>query len=131
MQNSIDTKQLRSFGLLVGGVFAVIGLWPALLRGHEFRLWALILAGLLLLPGLVMPRRLRPIYQIWMAIGHVLGWINTRIILGVIFYGLFTPVGLAMRLWSKDPMRRTFEPAADTYRLLRAPRPSSHMTHQF
>lgn len=131
MQNSVDTKQLRSFGLIVGGIFAVIGLWPALVRGEEPRLWVLLLAGLLLVPALAVPRVLQPIYRIWMAIGHILGWINTRIILGVIFYAIFTPVAQAMRLMGKDPMRRRFEPEVDTYRVMRQSRPRDHMIHQF
>jgi hypothetical protein len=66
-----------------------------------------------------------------MAIGEILGWINTRILLGLIFYGIFTPLGLLMRLRGQDPMRRTLTPEADTYRVVRQPRPSSHMQHQF
>ena len=131
MQNSVATKQLRSFGLTVGSIFAVIGLLPAVIRGEEPRLWVLMLAGWLLIPALVVPRVLRPVYRVWMAIGHILGWINTRILLGVVFYGLFTPMGLAMRLIGKDPMRRQFEPEVDTYRVVRQPRLGAHMTHQF
>src|SRR5262249_38232070 len=47
MRNEITNKQLRSFGLTVGGMFAVIGFWPLFLRGENLRLWALILAGFL------------------------------------------------------------------------------------
>lgn len=128
---AIEPKHLRSFGLTVGGVFAAIGLWPAVVRDEDVRLWAVALAGLLLLPALVRPRSLQTVYRVWMRLGERLGWINSRIILGVIFYGLFTPAGLIMRLRGKDPMRRHWEPEADTYRLVRQPRPSSHMTRQF
>ncbi len=131
MKSEIDRKQLRSFGWLVGGIFALIGLWPALLRGEDLKVWAIVVAGLLTIPALVLPKSLRPLYKIWMTAGHILGWINTRIILSIIFYGLFTPMGLVMRLFGKDPMRRQFESAASTYRITRQPRPSSHMRHQF
>jgi len=126
-----EIKQLRSFGLLVGGIFAVIGLWPAVFHQEDIRLWALVLAGVLAIPALALPKSLRPIYRVWMAVGHILGWINTRILLGVIFFGIVTPMGLVMRLAGKDPMRRKFENAADTYRFVRRSRPGSHMTHQF
>jgi hypothetical protein len=67
-----------------------------------------------------------------MAAGHVLGWINTRIILLAIFYGVFTPVGLVMRFFAgKHPMRHKLEPSADTYRIRPQPRPRSHMTRQY
>ncbi len=131
MNSTAETRQYRSFGLLVGGIFGLIGLWPALFRGQNPRLWAILLAGLLLLPAVVLPKSLAPVHRIWMAAGHVLGWINTRIILGVVFYGLLTPMGLAMRLLGKDPLRRRFDPKAETYRVTRPPRPGSHMTHQF
>lgn len=128
---SRDTKALRSFGLIVGGLFALIGWWPALVRGDDLRLWALILAGLLLIPAILYPRCLAPVHRIWMAIGHVMGWVNTRVVLTVVFYGIFAPIGLAMRLLGKAPIRHKFEPGAATYRVGRQARPSSHMRHQF
>ncbi len=132
MKSKSDIKQLRNFGLMVGGIFAAMGLWPVLFRSDDPRLWALVLAGLLVIPALVLPRSLGSIYRGWMAIGYVLGWINTRVILGAIFYGLFTPIGMVRRfLLAKDSMNRRFEPEADTYRVLRQPRPSSHMKRQF
>jgi hypothetical protein len=126
-----EMKHLRSFGLMVGGIFAGIGVWPAVWRGQPFRLWSLILGGILLVLGLFWPRGLTPIYRLWMTVGEVLGWINTRVILGAIFYLLFTPMGLYMRLRGKDPMRRTLAPEAESYRVVRQPRPASHMRHQF
>ena len=126
-----DTKHLRSFGLIVGGIFALIGVWPVVWRGQPLRLWSLTLGGLLLVLGLVLPRSLTQLYRLWMTVGEVLGWINTRVILGAIFYLLFTPMGLYMRLRGKDPMRRTLVPEAESYRVVRQPRPSSHMRHQF
>ena len=125
------TSEYRSFGLLVGGIFALIGLWPALFRGQSPRLWAILLAGLLILPAAFAPRSLASVHRIWMAASEFLAWINTRIILGVVFYTLLTPLGLAMRLLGKDPLSRKFEPDGDTYRVARQRRPASHMTHQY
>ena len=126
-----ETKHLRSFGLLVGGIFALIGVWPTVWRGQPPRLWSLIPGGLLLVLALAWPRSLTHVYRLWMTVGEVLGWINTRLILGGIFYLLFTPMGMCMRLRGKDPMRRTLLPEAESYRVARQPRPSSHMWHQF
>ena len=126
-----DTKHLRSFGLIVGSIFALIGVWPAVWRGQPLRLWSLILGGVLMASALVWPRSLTRVYRLWMTVGEALGWINTRIILGVLFYLLFTPLGWCMRLRGKDPMRRTLAPEAESYRVVRQPRPSSHMRHQF
>jgi len=131
MDNKKETKELRTFGLIVGGIFLILGLWPALWRGEEPRLWALIPGILLVFLGISLPGSLKRAQQVWMVIGHVLGWINTRIILGIVFYGLITPMGLVMRLFGWDSMRRTLVPRADTYRVVRQPRPPSHMTRQF
>jgi hypothetical protein len=126
-----EPQQLRSFGLLVGSIFAVIGLWPVLWHRDDGRLWALVLAGGLIVPALVYPRSLTFAYGVWMTLGNVWGWINTRIVLGGIFYGLFTPIGLVRRLRGQDSMRCRWEPEADTYRVVRQPRAGSHMRRQF
>ena len=126
-----DGKQLRKFGLLVGGIFCAIGLWPAILRGQNPRLWAVTIGVLLLIPALVAPRILGPVYRVWMTAGEALGWINTRILLGVVFYGLITPMGLAMRLCGKNTMRLTYEPGLESYRVVKHPRSGAHMTRQF
>jgi hypothetical protein len=131
MNQTASIKELRNFGLLVGGVFGLIGLWPALLRGEPFRLWALVIGGTLLLFGSLLPRALSPVHQGWMWIGHVLGWINTRILLGIVFYGLVTPIGIVFRLMGKDTMRQAFSENSQTYRVNRRSRPRSHMKYQF
>lgn len=131
MLNEPNAKQLRSFGLLVGGIFCAIGIWPLVVRGEGLRLWALILGGLFVAPSLVFPRMLGPVYRVWMAIGHILGRVNTAIILAIIFYGVITPMGVVMRMLGKDSMRRYFDSSAETYRLTKSSRPGSHMLRQF
>lgn len=125
------TKDLRQFGLLIGGVFAVIGLWPFAVRSESPRLWAMILGGLLILLGGVLPQSLKQIHSVWMKVGHVLGSINTRILLGIVYYLLITPMGLVRRLMGKDSLHRTFRQDAATYRVVRAKRPRQHMRNQF
>ena len=126
-----ETKHLRSFGLMVGGIFALLGVWPAVWRGQPLRLWSLLLGGILMTLALAWPRSLTQIYRLWMTVGEVLGGINTRLILSGLFYLVFTPLGLYMRLRGKDPMRRTLAPEAESYRVVRQPRPAAHMRHQF
>lgn len=131
MEQPTTTKDLRSFGLLVGGIFCVIGLWPLVFRGEPMRLWGIGIGGVLVLLGGILPRALAPVHKGWMWIGHVLGWINTRILLGIVFYGLVTPIGLIFRMMGKDTMRQAFSESSSTYRVLRTPRPRSHMKYQF
>ena len=131
MQNEVDNKQLRSFGLIVGGIFAVIGVWPLVIHSAEPRWWALIVATLLVLPAAIYPRSLYWPHKGWMALGHVLGWINTRIILGMVFYAVVSPIGFVRRLMGKDPMGRQHRPDLESYRVIRTPRPPSHLTKQY
>ena len=131
MKTDIDPKQLRSFGLIVGGIFALIGLWPMVWRGSDPRWWAIVSAMLLIAPAMTVPRILAPVHRAWMFVGHILGWVNTRIILAIGFFGLVTPVGFFMRLAGKDPMRRRYEPAVPSYRVAKPSRTGSHMQQQF
>jgi hypothetical protein len=122
---------LRSFGLTVGGIFAVIGFWPVIFHHGNLRWWAIVVAGCLLIPAVVFPKSLFWIHTGWMAVGHVLGWINTRIILGVVFYAIVTPIGLVRRWLGKDPMGQHLRPDLDSYRVTRKSRPASHLTRQY
>ena len=131
MDHAATRKELRHFGLLVGAVFTVIGLWPLVFRGEPLRLWAIGIGGLLIAFGGILPQLLRPIHKGWMWVGHVMGWVNTRIILGILFYGMVTPMGVFMKLTGRDPMRRKLEPDTKTYRVMCQPRPASHMKNMF
>jgi Saxitoxin biosynthesis operon protein SxtJ len=59
------------------------------------------------------------------------GWVNSRIILSVVYYILIVPIGVIQRMTGKDAMRRKFEPTAETYKIPRARRPASHMQRQY
>jgi hypothetical protein len=131
MNQTATRNELRHFGLLVGAVFTVIGLWPLVFRGEPLRLWAIGIGCLLIACGGALPFVLAPIHKGWMWVGHILGWINTRILLGIVFYALVTPIGLVCRLMGKDTMRQGSAQSSTTYRVLRSPRPHSHMKYQF
>jgi hypothetical protein len=131
MRTNPEKKALRSFGFIVGGVFAVIGLWPRLLEGQGVRTWALALAALLALPAAASPALLTYPYKAWMMVGHALGWINTRVILSLFYYVILTPVGIVFRLAGRDSMRRRYDQEAPSYRQPRESRPGSHMRQQF
>jgi hypothetical protein len=128
---TVTNKQLRSFGLIMGGVLGFFGFWPLLFRGSDPHLWVAGIAFLFVALGLVFPRSLSPVFRLWMRLGGILGWINTRIILAIGFYGLFMPIGIIMRMMGKDPLRRAFDPKIQSYRVLRSSRDSEHMSRQY
>ena len=119
MKEIISKKQLREFGLLIGFVFPILIGWllPSIF-GHQFRIWTLWIGGLGLLIGLTAPRLLYYPYKGWMILGHVLGWINSYIILGVVFIFVLQPIAYIMRLTGYDPLR-TKRKEGKTYREVR------------
>lgn len=131
MQRDTENEQLRSFGLTVGGIFALIGVWPVVFHADDPRWWAVVIAGFLLVPAFVLPRSLSWVYKRWMALGNIVGWINTRIILGFVFYVIVTPIGMIRRLLGKDPMGKEFRPDTNSYRIMRKARPASHLRRQY
>ena len=88
---AVARKVLREFGVVTGGIVAVLfGLaLPWLFGAAEFPRWPWIVGALLALWGLSWPAGLEPVYRGWMRFGRALGWVNTRILLGVLFFLLF------------------------------------------
>jgi len=124
-------KDLRSFGLLVGGVFALIGVTSYWFGRRGIHLWPMAVAALLIVPAVAWPAILAPIYRIWMRLANVLAWVNTRIILALAFFLVLTPIGIVRRLVAGDTLATRFDRNAVSYRTTRPPRPTSHMNHQF
>ena len=106
MSRDKKARELRRFGLMVGAIFAIIAIVPLLLRGDGPRGWALLIAGGLMTLGLVFPRALGPVYRVWMWVGHILGQFNTRLLLGLVYFLMMTPMGVVMRLMGRDPLDR-------------------------
>jgi hypothetical protein len=117
--------------MTVGGIFALIGLWPFVFASGEVRWWAVTTAVCLMVPGAIFPRSLFWIYKGWTAVGHILGQINTTIILSLVFYAVVTPIGIIRRLMGKDPMGRRLRADLDSYRISKRPRLASDLTRQY
>ena len=114
-----DVRELRSFGFITGGLTPVVfGLLLPWLFEHNFPKWPWIVGGFLIAWALVLPMSLKPIYRVWMTIGLCLGWINTRIILSIMFYLIILPTGVIRRLFGKDPMARTMIREQKSYRVI-------------
>jgi hypothetical protein len=122
----------RNFGLWFTLIFAVIGLAP-LRSGHPMRVWALVVAAGFLVLALVAPRLLQPLNLAWAKVGLGIAKVMNPIVLGIIFFGVITPVGWLLRKTGKDLLRVKWEPEANSYWIPRnppGPAPES-MTKQF
>ena len=88
-------RQTRVFGMSLGGVLIVVGLWPVLLFGRALRI-SIVLCGLsLVLAALVAPQSLRLVRRGWMFFGEGIAWCVTRSALTLVYYGLIVPFGIA------------------------------------
>ena len=113
----LDRKGLRDFGLLTGALFAgIFGLFLPWHFGWSWPVWPWALFGALGITALVAPMALNPVYKIWMRFGLVIGSVMSRIILGIVFFLVVTPLGLLMRATGKDPMNRSFDRNCSSYR---------------
>lgn len=115
----LDTAGLRKFGFTTGVIILVLfGFLLPWLFSAKLPLWPQILALVLFTISWLAPFMLNPIYKVWMRFGLVMGWINTRIILFVIFFGIFMPIGLILRGFVRDPMERRPDARLSSYRVL-------------
>ena len=106
MTNRISKQQLRDFGYLIGlGLPLIIGWLIPSITGHAFRAWTLWISIPTLVIGIISPRFLKKPYQAWMQLGHLLGYINSRIILGIVFVAVLQPIAFVMRAFGYDPLR--------------------------
>ncbi len=122
-QLSTTRRDLRKFGLVVGGVFAVLGGW-FLFRHKTYWPYFLVPGGLLVFFGLVAPRALKSVYLAWMALAFTMGLVVSSLVLSLCFFLVITPLALLARLMRKDFLSLKINPTAQSY-WLRRERPAA------
>ena len=109
-----EESYLRKFGILVGTVFLIIAglfFW----KGEDpFQLF-LVIGTVLFVAGITIPFTLKPIYWVWMVFATILGWFMTRVILSLLFYAVFTPIGLIARLFGKQFLELKWDRSQNSY----------------
>lgn len=110
----LDKKSLRKFGITMGIAFLVITLF-ILIRHRHSVLPTSIISVIFFILALIMPIFLRPIYICWMRLAFILSWFNTRLILFIIFYLIFTPIGLVMKLFRVDLLDKKIDKNKNSY----------------
>jgi len=130
---AISGAELRQFGLLFGAILVLLfGALLPFLVGYSFPLWPWAVALLFTAVALLIPIALTPFYRGWMRFGLIAGYINTRIIMFVLYYALFVPTGLVMKLFGRDALARTTGGKnTDSYRVASAVRPNDHFERPY
>jgi|SRR5438552_9989082 len=117
-QLKTGAQELRRFGLLVGAVFTLLGVW-FWWRGKGRYPYFLAPGAVLLGLGAGAPRALRLIYVGWMSLAFLLGFAVSNILLTLFFYVIVTPVGLLARLAGKDFLNRKLDGQTGSYWIMR------------
>ncbi|MCP4559954.1 MAG: hypothetical protein GY873_04015 [Bosea sp.] len=110
----------RSFGFVFAAVFALIGLYNAWHHGRAWPWLALVAVGFLAV-ALIRPAVLAPLNKLWMKFGLLLAAIINPIVLGILFFLVFTPMAFIARLVGKDFLRLKKQPEAKSYWIVRDP----------
>jgi hypothetical protein len=129
---TIDRKQLRSFGLLMGAMSALMfGLLLPWLFNRRFPQWPWYVAAAFWLGALAYPAGLIWVYRPWMKFAEVAGNFNNRLLLVIVFFVIIMPIGFLRRMLRADPLAREFDPQATSYRVPRPSRPAKKMENPF
>lgn len=114
-------RDLRNFALVMAVASALIAayLWYVELE-QGLRVMGGV-AALFVFVGLVIPIGLKPLYIVWMALARVLAFVNTHLLLALVFYSLFTVIGGIMRLLGRDPLDRKLSADESSYWQRREP----------
>ncbi|WP_332682770.1 SxtJ family membrane protein [Bosea sp. (in: a-proteobacteria)] len=110
----------RSFGLVFAVVFALIGLYNLWHWGRAWP-WLGLIAAAFLGIALIRPALLAPLNKLWMRFGMLLAAIINPIVLGILFFLVFTPMALVARLVGKDFLKLKSQPEAKSYWIVRDP----------
>jgi hypothetical protein len=107
---------LRQFAGLWLAFFGGLAAWQGIARGRiglaaGLAVLALVVGGL----GLVRPALIRPIFVGWMVLAFPIGWAVSLVLLGLVYYGLFLPIGLVFRLAGRDALQLRPRTDAATY----------------
>ena len=97
----------RSFGLLFFVVFFLIGIWP-LFKENDYRLWSLIISIIFLILGLLNSKLLKPLNNLWIKFGEILGKIIAPIVMMIVFFIVLTPLSFIIKLFDKDLLKIKF-----------------------
>jgi predicted membrane metal-binding protein len=110
----------RNFGFVFAAVFLLIGAAPLLLQGR-IRWWALPVSALFAIVAATAPALLAPLNRLWARFGALLHRVVSPVVLGVMFFGVLTPMGAVMRALGKDLLRLRLDRSASTYWIERTP----------
>ena len=116
---------MRKFGFVSGGILIFLGALVVFANRAEevvFTTNAQILGGialLFILLALIAPALLKPVNSVMVVVALTIGWFITRLVLIILFYLVFFPMGVLLKVMGKDNLRRTVDRNTDSYWIAR------------
>lgn len=115
----IEKKRLKEFGFIFGfGIPLLVGFIIPKLNGHDFKTWTLFIGLPSIILAIINPQLLKIPYILWIKLGNILGWINSKLILGLVFIIVLMPISIFMKLFKYDPLRKKILKKNRSYREL-------------
>ncbi len=114
--NTSSKTEQRKFGLVMAAAIVVLGLIRFALRGFaQFPVWFFVVAAVFAILGLLLPRALKPVLIVWLKFAILLNWVMTHLLLTIVYLVIIAPMGMIMRLFSEDPLKRARLPQEQSY----------------
>lgn len=117
-----DLKEAKRFGITLGIILITLGIIIPILRKHQPHLRLVYLAAVIFVFSIFFTKVFVYFYKIWLKISHLIGKIVSTVILSIFFYVIFTPVGLVMKCFGRDPLARKWQKDKDSYWVKRDPK---------
>ena len=127
--NNINKKQIRIFILIWSIIFFLIGIYP-LFFNLNIKIWSICLSIIFFVISLLKPELGKYFYIVWVTIGEYLGILISKVIMFMLFFFLFTPISLVLKLLGKDLLNKKIDPNKASYWIHRKMKPQS-MKKQF
>ena len=109
-----EKSDLRNFGIIVGIILLIISGFLFWKEKESFQIF-LAIGITLFLTAIALPSVLKPVYWIWMIFSIILGWFMTRVILSLLFYVVFTSIGLTLRFFGKQFLELRWDKSKESY----------------
>ena len=109
-----EKSDLRNFGITVSIILLIISGFLFWKEKESYQIFSGI--GIILsLIAIAIPSVLKPVYWMWMIFGIILGWFMTRVILSLLFYVVFTSIGLTSRVFGKQFLELRWDKSKESY----------------
>ena len=109
-----EKSDLQKFGIIIGIILLIISGFLFWKEKESFQIF-LAIGIILFLTTIALPSVLQPVYWIWMIFAIILGWFMTRVILSLLFYVVFTSIGLTLRFFGKQFLELRWDKSKESY----------------